>query len=200
MKLATSFRTDVSHVRFPELRTARFLLRRIVPADAEAVFLGLSDQRVIRHYGVSYRTREEAQAQMRWFEDLLAQGTGIWWAVCEPLHPATLIGATGFNDVCTKHLRGDLGYWLLPDHWGRGVARECVAAVLAYGYEVMKLHRVAAEVDVGNLRSSALLERLGFQFEGTRRGWELKDGERIDLAVYSRLATDPAPAGPVGHP
>jgi ribosomal-protein-alanine N-acetyltransferase len=190
----------VSKVPFPELRTARFLLRRLVPADAEAVFVGLSDPRVIRHYGVSYRTREEAQAQMRWFEDLLAKGTGIWWAVCEPSNPATLIGATGLNDVCTRHLTGDLGYWLLPDHWGRGVARECVAAVLAYGYEVMNLHRVAAEVDVDHLRSIALLEDLGFQFEGVRRGCELKDGQHIDLRVYSRLATDPAPAGPLGHP
>jgi len=41
--------------------------------------------------------------------------------------------------------------------------------VLAYGYCAMKLHRVAADVDVDNLRSIALLERLGFQFEGVRR-------------------------------
>jgi [ribosomal protein S5]-alanine N-acetyltransferase len=190
----------VSQVRFPELRTARFLLRRIVPADAEAVFVGLSDPRVIRHYGVSYRSREETQVQMRWFEDLLAQGTGIWWAVCEPSNPATLIGATGLNDVCSKHLKGELGYWLLPDHWGHGVARECVAAVLAYGYDVMKLHRVAADVDVDNLRSIALLERLGFQFEGVRRGCELKDGVHIDLRVYSRLATDAVPTDPPSHP
>lgn len=184
---------NLSPVHFPELRTARFLLRRIVPADAEAVFLGLSDPRVIRHYGVSYRTREEAQLQMRWFEDLLVQGTGIWWAICEPSNPATLIGATGLNDVCTKHLRGELGYWLLPDHWGRGVARECVAAVLAHAFGVMKLHRVAADVDVDNHRSTALLERLGFQFEGVRRGCELKEGRHLDLLVYSRLATDPVP-------
>lgn len=190
----------MSQVRFPELRTARFLLRLIVPADAEAVFVGLSDPRVIRHYGVSYRTREEAEVQMRWFEDLLAQGTGIWWAVCEPSNPATLVGAAGLNDVCTKHLRGELGYWLLPDHWGRGVAGECVAAVLDYGYGVMKLHRVAADVDVDNLRSIALLERLGFQFEGVRRGCELKDGQHIDLRVYSRLATDAAPANAQVHP
>ena len=190
----------MSQVRFPELRTARFLLRRIVPADAEAVFVGLSDPRVIRHYGVSYRTREEAEVQMRWFEDLLAQGTGIWWAVCEPSNPATLVGAAGLNDVCTKHLRGELGYWLRPDHWGRGVAGECVAAVLDYGYGVMKLHRVAADVDVDNLRSIALLERLGFQFEGVRRGCELKDGRHIDLRVYSRLATDAAPANAQVHP
>jgi [ribosomal protein S5]-alanine N-acetyltransferase len=191
---------NVPPMRFPELRTPRFLLRRIAPADAEAVFLGLSDPKVIQHYGVSYQTPEEARFQMRWFEDLLAQGTGIWWAICEPSSPSTLIGATGLNDVCAKHLRGELGYWLLPDHWGRGAARECVAAVLGHAFGVMKLHRVAAEVDIDNHRSIALLARLGFQFEGIRRGCELKDGRYLDLRVYSRLATDPAPARPPGLP
>jgi len=190
----------VSTASFPELRTARFLLRRIVAADAEAVFLGLSDPRVIRHYGVSYRTREEAQLQMRWFEDLLSHGTGIWWAVCEPTNPSKLIGAAGFNDLSTRHRRAELGYWLLPSHWGRGAASECVSALLAHAFGVMNLHRVAADVDIDNLRSIALLERLGFQFEGVRRGCELKDGKYLDLRVYSRLATDPATASPSGAP
>lgn len=191
---------NVPPTHFPDLRTARFLLRRIVPADAEVVFLGLSDPRVIEHYGVSYRTRAETQVQMRWFEELLAQGTGIWWAICEPSNPGAAIGATGLNDVCTKHRRGEIGYWLLPAHWGRGVARECVRAVLAHAFGAMKLHRVAAEVDVDNFRSIALIERLGFQFEGVRRGCELKDGRHLDLRIYSRLATDPAPDGEPGLP
>jgi ribosomal-protein-alanine N-acetyltransferase len=189
----------MSQRSFPVIATARFLLRRIVASDAEAVFLGLSDPRVILHYGVSYRTREEAEAQMRWFEDIHAQGTGIWWGLCEPSNPSTLIGAAGLNDLSTRHRRAELGYWLFPVHWGRGAASECVSALLAHAFGAMNLHRVAAEVDVDNLRSIALLERLGFAFEGVRRGCELKDGKYLDLRVYSRLATDPAAAPPSGR-
>ena len=178
---------------FPELRTARFLLRRFVPADREIVFRGLSDPRVIAHYGVSYATLEATQAQMNWFEEIFAQGTGVWWGICRPSDPQALLGAAGMNDLCARHRRSELGYWLLPEHWGQGVARECVTAVLRHAYHAMHLHRVGAEVDVGNMRSVRLLRRLGFQFEGTRRAYELKDGRHLDLMLFARLATDPAP-------
>ena len=100
---------------FPELRTARFRLRRIVPADIDAVFRGLSDPAVIAHYGVSYQTLEATQRQMDWFEEIHAAGTGTWWGISGPAPDAPLIGACGLNDVHAEHRRGELGYWLLPE-------------------------------------------------------------------------------------
>jgi RimJ/RimL family protein N-acetyltransferase len=182
---------------FPELRTARFRLRRIVPADIGVVFRGLSDPAVIAHYGVSYETLEATQRQMDWFEDIYAAGTGAWWGISDPTPDAPLIGACGLNDIHAEHGRGELGYWLLPEHWGRGIATECVGAVLEHAYGAMGLHRVAAEVDAENHASRRVLDRLGFRLEGIRRDYERKHGSFIDLMMYARLATDPAPA--VGH-
>ncbi len=175
---------------FPELRTARFRLRRILPADIGAVFRGLSDPAVIAHYGVSYETLEATQRQMDWFEDIFAAGTGAWWAISDPTPGAPLIGACGLNDIHAEHRRGELGYWLLPEHWGRGIATECVGAMLEHAYGAMGLHRVAAEVDVENHTSRRLLDRLGFRLEGIRRDYERKHGSFIDLMIYARLATD----------
>jgi len=175
---------------FPELRTARFRLRRIVPADVDVVFRGLSDPAVIAHYGVSYETREATQRQMDWFEEIHAAGTGIWWGISDPEPGAPLIGACGLNDIHAEHRRGELGYWLLPGCWGRGVATECVGAMLEHAYGPMGLHRVAAEVEVDNHASRRLLDRLGFRLEGIRRDYERKHGSFIDLMIYARLATD----------
>jgi len=182
-----------SPLTFPELCTTRFLLRRILPADRDIVFRGLSDPRVVAHYGVSYASLEATQVQMNWFEEIFAQGTGVWWGICRPSDPSELLGAAGLNDLCARHRRAELGYWLLPEHWGQGVARECVTTLLRHAFERMHLYRVGAEVDVGNARSIRLLRRLGFQFEGTRRAYELKDGRHLDLMLFARLASDPVP-------
>lgn len=178
---------------FVELTTSRFRLRRIVPADIGRVFQGLSDPLVIAHYGVAYDSLEATQRQMDWFEEIRAAGTGVWWGICEPGGDAALFGACGLNDIKAEHGRGELGYWLLPGHWGRGVATECVGAVLEHAFGKMGLHRVGADVEVDNHGSRRLLERLGFRLEGVRRSYERKDGAHIDLMYYGRLATDPLP-------
>lgn len=177
---------------FPELRTARFRLRRIVPADIDVVFRGLSDPVVIAHYGVSYETLEATQRQMDWFEEIHAAGTGVWWGISDPAPGAPLIGACGLNDIHVEHRRGEIGYWLLPECWGRGIATECVGAMLEHAWGPMGLHRVAAEVDVENHASRRLLDRLGFRLEGIRRDYERKHDSFIDLMIYARLATDAA--------
>lgn len=178
---------------FHELRTPRFRLRRIVPSDIGVVFRGLSDPAVIAHYGVSYPTLEATQLQMDWFEQIHAAGTGAWWGISEPTPGAPLIGACGLNDIHAEHRRGELGYWLLPGSWGRGIATECVGTMLGHAYGPMGLHRVAAEVEVDNHASRRLLDRLGFRLEGIRRDYERKHGSFIGLMMYARLATDPVP-------
>jgi [ribosomal protein S5]-alanine N-acetyltransferase len=175
---------------FVELATRRFRLRRIVAEDVGVVFRGLSDPLVIAHYGVSYESLDATRRQMDWFEEIRTAGTGVWWGICRREPDSALIGACGLNDVNAGHRRAEIGYWLLPEFWGRGVMVECLEAMLRHAFDAMGLHRVAADVDVDNHRSRRLLERLGFQLEGVRRGCELKGGVYLDLMCYSRLATD----------
>lgn len=178
-------------IDFPELHTRRFRLRRIVETDIDLVYAGLSDPRVIANYGVSYTSRADTQRQMAWFERIERDGSGLWWGIC-PTVDRRLIGACGLNDIDAIHRRAEIGYWLLPEHWGQGIAAECVSAMLAHAFGPMGLHRIAADVDVDNQRSQRLLARLGFEFEGVRRECERKDDRYLSLCTYSRLATDPA--------
>ncbi|AOY02128.1 GNAT family N-acetyltransferase [Jeongeupia sp. USM3] len=172
---------------FPTLSTSRFVLREFVQNDIDAVFRGLSHPQIIAHYGVSYDTRDDTRMQMDWFHQISAEQSGIWWAVCAADSPDALLGACGFNDRNHEHRHADIGYWLLPEHWGHGVMRECLPAALGYGFGVLGLHRVAAEVEPENVRSSSLLAGLGFVHEGTRRECEFKDGRYLDLADYGLL-------------
>lgn len=61
----------------------------------------------------------------------------------------------------------DLGYALLPEHVGQGLAREATEAVMAYAQSALHLTRIAAIVNPDNARSIRLLEHLGFAFEAT---------------------------------
>lgn len=175
---------------FPTLSTARFRLRKIVQSDLAAVHQGLSDPRVVAHYGISYDSLAATQAQMDWFESLYRSGTGAWWAICGAQTPDTMIGACGINEHVIEHRRAELGLWLIPAHWRLGIMRECVAAVVDHAFDQMQLHRIEAEVEPENEASWRLLERLGFALEGVRRECELKNGRYLDLRCYAKLEQD----------
>ncbi|MBC3948372.1 GNAT family N-acetyltransferase [Pseudomonas sp. DOAB1069] len=174
----------------PEFALDRIRLRPVRPSDLPAVYVGLSDPLVIAHYGVSYSSIEATEAQMQWFEKIVAEQTGAWWAIAD-LKDDSMIGACGFNDWSQHHRRVELGYWLMPTYWRQGLLTDALPSVFRYAFEVMGVHRIHADVEPANEASCALLRKLGFHHDGTLRDVELKDGEFLSLHQYSLLRTDP---------
>ncbi|KAF3652420.1 putative non-specific lipid-transfer protein-like protein-like [Capsicum annuum] len=55
------------------------------------------------------------------------------------------------------------------------------------------LARIEGVVDVENLGSQSVLEKVGFTKEGVLRKYYLLDGEPRDVIMFSLLSTDPQP-------
>lgn len=173
---------------FPIIATERLLLRQMRPDDQAFVFQGLSHPDVIRYYGVEYATFEETKAQMDWYAQIWLEQTGIWWALTDRASGACL-GACGLNYWVKKHRKAETGYWLLPEHWGKGYMQEALPRILDYGFQHMQLHRIEALVETENHGSKALLSKFGFVLEGTMRECEIKRGRWISLDMFARLSS-----------
>ena len=174
----------------PNLITERLQLRLIQPSDAEFILEGLSDKRVTKYYAVHYDTMEAVQEQMQFYEQLLRDGTGVWWAFSLK-DSEELLGACGFSTLEAENKKAEIGFWLLPDHWGKGYIPEATGAVVKYGLGEMGLNRIEAIVEGGNEQSERVLKKLGFAFEGRLREREVKNGRYIDLLYYSILKEKP---------
>jgi RimJ/RimL family protein N-acetyltransferase len=75
-----------------------------------------------------------------------------------------------------------------PRDRGRGYGAEAVELLTTWLFETGKAERVQAGTEAGNMAMRAVLERLGFQFEGVMRGYgAMNDGTRIDGAMYAVL-------------
>lgn len=170
--------------QFPRLETQRLVLRQIVPADISKVFEGLSNKKVIKYYGVSFKTLEATEEQMDWYEALWNDRTGMWWGISLK-GEKDLIGACGYNNYEEQHQKAELGYWLIPGFWGKGYATEALRPVLEFGFDQMQLQRIEAFVEKGNRASNRLLEKLDFKYEGTMENCEFKNGRFISLRIYA---------------
>jgi RimJ/RimL family protein N-acetyltransferase len=81
-------------------------------------------------------------------------------------------------------------YWLVPGVHGRGYATEATALTLDYAFGHRRMHRVNARVLDSNAASIGLLEKLGFEHEGTQREEKLVAGDRVDTRIYGLLAEE----------
>ena len=171
---------------FPVLDTERLLLRRVSKEDAEVVLAGYSDPRINQFMSVAYHSLYEVKVQLDCYEKLLVDQSGIWWGICLK-ESGQMIGNGGFHDWHHQHRKAEIGYWLLPEFQGRGLASEAVNAMLNYGFDKMILHRIEAEVEVGNTASSALLTKNGFILEGIRKECEIINEKFINIEMWAKL-------------
>ncbi len=93
----------------------------------------------------------------------------------------------------------EVGVMLCPAAQGRGLATKALAEIIDHGFEKLGARRIFADVDVENLASVRLFERLGFQREGVlRANWKTHIGVR-DSLILGLIDTDPRPgASPSG--
>ena len=96
-----------------------------------------------------------------------------------------LIGGCRLNK--TSDIEGHVGYKFARSHWGKGYATEAAKALVDYGFNVLKLHRVYATVHPENGASIRVLEMVGMMREGRLRENMLYDGVYGDSLIYSIL-------------
>jgi ribosomal-protein-serine acetyltransferase len=101
-----------------------------------------------------------------------------------------IVGVIGYHAVDWGNRSTRIGYWLDEGQQGRGTMTAAVRLLVDHALTAWRLNRVEIRVAVGNLRSRAIPERLGFHEEGTLRQADLVDGRYLDSVVYSVLGAD----------
>ena len=168
------------------MKTNNYFLKEIESSDLENVFKGLSNPEITRYYDVHFSTLEETKEQMQWFRNLKEKGTGIWWGIYD-LSDDGFCGAAGLSSLDNANRKAEIGLWLLQEYWGNGILQEVMPALFDHGFSKLKLNRVEGFVHAENEKCKRALEKIDFTCEGTMREYEIKNGEKIDLDIYSIL-------------
>lgn len=172
---------------FPVLKTDDFVLRELTEDDLEAISSIWGSPKVTEKMASGPLSHEDSVQMLYVLRSLWDNDAGIRWGV---EHEGRLIGTCGFHNINKGSRRGELGYELDYAAWGRGFMRKALRPVLDYGFNIMRFERVEAFLNVDNDRSSAVLKKLGFQYEGTLREYGLTAKGLIDQNCFSLLKRD----------
>lgn len=175
------------------LTTPRLLLSELVWSDLADIHRLHSYPEVAQFNTLDIpKDQEVTQAVMRPTIENATEATRTYygWTI-RTADNKLFIGEAGLNLYAQRHRRGDIFYKLLPEHWGHGYATEVAHALVKFGFDTLKLHRIEAGAATENHASVRVLEKIGMIREGIGRKILPTPGGWRDNYRYAILEDDP---------
>lgn len=165
------------------LETERLVLRQWRQKDY-APYAAMNADREVNAFFAMASGKRESEAVAAYFHAMIAwRGWGIW--AVERKADGVFIGSAGLHvprvrlpfSPCVG-----LGWRLARAFWGKGYATEAAARAMRFGFEVLALPEVVAFASVENIRSAAVMRRLGME---TDPAWNFGyPGRQKDNPLY----------------
>jgi [ribosomal protein S5]-alanine N-acetyltransferase len=172
--------------QLPRLQGRNVELRSLTAQDAQAVLEVFGDPEVMRYWSTPpLPDLAAATAHIAEIRAGFSDRRFFQWGICarDTRH---LIGTCTLFNLELAHRRAEIGFAIRRSMWGRGLATDSLATVIAFAFGPLDLHRLEADADPGNERSLRVLERQGFRREGyLRERWQhlgaVQDGVFLGL-------------------
>ncbi len=111
-----------------------------------------------------------------------------------------LVGTADYHAIDWNGRILSMGYWVRTGAVGNGYATEIANALVRYAFSALAATRLAIGHADGNQGSQRIIEKLGFDKEGTVRGAYFLNGRPTDAHYYARLDARNLPTMHVSWP
>jgi len=172
-----------------ELRGTQVRLRDVRAADEDGLLAIVGDDTVTRWLSFDSRSRDDVRGMLSAAAERSTRDPreDYYLGVVEPATD-DLVGLAMLSLAGVK--AGKLGYAVRAASWGRGYATDAARTLVDFGFQKVGLHRISAAIGPDNTASLAVVERLGFQYEGRIRDHVFTNGGWRDSLLYSVLEND----------
>lgn len=150
------------------LITERLILRPWCEADREPFAALNADPRVMEFFPACLNRAESDAAAERIESHFARHGFGMWAVELRGIAP--FIGFVGLSiPRFEAHFTPcvEIGWRLAHEYWGRGYAPEGARRVLAHGFDQLQLPEIVSFTARENLRSRAVMERIGLRYDAS---------------------------------
>ncbi len=168
-----------------ELRTDRCTLRPFRPADAASLARHADNRKVWLNLRDAFPHPYTVAHAEAYIAGVAGEAPTTRFAIDVAGEAVGGVGLALGSDV--ERRSAEIGYWLGEQYWNRGIVTAAVTAATAYAFRELDLLRVFAVPFAGNAASARVLERAGYEREGTMRQSAVKDGRVLDQLLYAAV-------------
>ncbi|MEE9315056.1 MAG: GNAT family N-acetyltransferase [Rhizobiaceae bacterium] len=149
------------------IETERTILRNWHEGDLPAFHRLLSDPKIMELFPLK-RTLEECVERMAFYQKAYDEGD-YWWASIELKETSEVVGIAGLlkldYEEGTRHAEYEIGWRLVPEMWGKGLATEAATGWMNYAFDTLNQETIIATAVHQNAGSIAVMKRLGMSCE-----------------------------------
>lgn len=188
-------KTDLLFSSFPFIAAEKVTLTRMTELDLKSLWEIMGDDENYRFAPTAaLRSPAECAGKLKQAEALFREKRAVVLGIYPNGTDHRLAGTLEILDVNPEVESVTITFTLNQKDTGMGYASSAVRAVSDYLMGTVGAHRIQAYVLPINYRGILVLERCGFQKEGTiREGFLWPDKGIVDLALYSLLPSDRRP-------
>lgn len=175
------------------IQTPRLTLRPPSEEDAAELLPLVSDPRLTTFLAWEpHRAIDETRVLLNSLIQSQQSGAGYHWVASAN---GRLVGLVSLIDVRRSHRtwtldRAELAYWIGCPYQGLGYATEAARAVVEYGIQTLKLHKIRVYHASDNPTSGRTIEKLAFRFVGEEVDAFCKEEKWHSLKHFEKVATD----------
>lgn len=171
--------------QFPILTTGRLILRRLELNDAAEILTLRSDERVNEFLARPKSiTIDEVLEFINKIDNGIKNDDWFYWAICLKSNPS-LAGTICLWNIDKENGRAEVGYELLPDSQGKGLAQEALSKIIDYGFNTLQFKTIVAYPHSSNERSIKLLEKNNFKRDAALEDEFYKTEQAASEVIYS---------------
>jgi len=162
-------------------------IRKWKLTDAKDIAVALSNKKIQDNLrdGLPYPYTE--QDGIDFISSMLSANEDETFAFAITLDDKAIGSIAVFRQQNIHRQTAEMGYYIAEEYWGKGIMTDAVKQICEYVFKNSDILRIYAEPFAYNAGSCRVLEKAGFQYEGTLRNNAVKNGKVIDMKMYSLL-------------
>ncbi len=170
------------------ISTERLILRGVGLSDTESIFRYRSNPQIYEFQNWRPRTLQDVHDFIREKISKEINISDTWYQFGIIIKETNeLVGDFGVHFIDPDNLQAEIGFTLSLEYQGKGYALEAAVSVINYLFSNLKKHRIIASVDPRNVKSIALLDRIGMRKEAHFKKSIWFNEEWADDMVYAVL-------------
>ncbi len=173
-----------------EINVGNLFLRKISKQDAEFIFRCLNNKELTSYLSLGpLNTVEHAKRLIKSYLKYWDNYVQFNYIIELREVNDERIGSVSLWNINWKHQRAQVGIWLIPSFWNKGLGEETLIMIKNVGFHHLKINRLEAYIAVDNKRSISLFKKCGFKEEGILKQYLNFYGTFFDALILSCLKT-----------